>query len=467
MLKEIIKYAKEYGFIYPSSEIYNGLQSVYDYGPNGIELKNNLKKLWWKDMVQMYKNIVGIDSSILLNPETWKASGHIENFHDIMIDNKDSKKRYRLDEILENHIKKKVDENEKKNLLKKTNTLIEENKLDELYDIIIKEEIKCPVSRTNNWTKVKEFNLMFSTNFSSSDKLSKVYLRPETAQGIFLNFSNVTKTTGIKLPFGIAQIGKVFRNEIIARQFIFRMKEFEQMEMQFFIKPGNEKKWFNYWKLIRFKWYSSIGIKNNCLKIHKHSKTSHYCNSAVDIEYKFPFGYKEIEGIHSRTDFDLKNHQIFSKKKLEYFDYKISKSYIPYVVETSLGCDRLFLMILCNAFIKENSDKKNSRIYLKLNFSLSPIKFAILPLIKNKDIIKISKSIFNNLKSKFKITYEENKSIGRRYKKQDLIGTPYCITVDYQTIIDNTITLRDRDTTNQIRININNFNSFLSKFIFS
>ncbi len=461
-LQDIISHAKEYGFVFPSSEIYDGLQAVYDYGQNGVELKNNLKQVWWKAMTQLHDNIVGIDAAIFMHPLTWKASGHVDGFNDPMIDNKDSKKRYRADQLLEGKAEEYEAAGEPEKaaaLLAKMGALLGAEKLDEVRELIIEEKIVCPISKTLNWTEVRQFNLMFSTQVGSvAEDSSNIYLRPETAQGIFVNFLNVQKSGRMKVPFGIAQIGKAFRNEIVARQFIFRMREFEQMEMQFFIKPGTEMEWYNIWKETRLKFHKAIGLPAEKLKYHDHDKLAHYANAAVDIEYQFPFGFREIEGIHSRTDFDLKNHQELSKKKQQYFDPELGEdgkaigNYIPYVVETSVGADRLFLATFCNAFTQETGEKE--RTYLKLHPALAPIKAAVLPLVKKDGLAEKAQEIANSLKSSFRTIYDDGGAIGKRYTRQDLIGTPYCIAVDYQTMEDNTVTIRHRDSMEQERIAI-------------
>ena len=457
MLQDIIAHAKEYGFLYPSSEIYEGLQAVYDYGPYGAGLKRNLQNLWWQSMTCLHKNIVGIDAAIFMHPHTWKASGHVDSFHDPMIDNKDSKKRYRADTLIEDHaaaLTKNGQLQKAQRLLEAMHRLLEANDLDGLHALILAEDIKCPVANTANWTEVRQFNLMFATQVGAvKEEADSIYLRPETAQGIFVNFLNVQKTARMKVPFGIAQIGKAFRNEVVARQFIFRMREFEQMEMQFFIRPGEETQWFAYWKKLRLQWHLSLGIPEAQLSMHAHDNLAHYAKAAVDITYAFPFGYREVEGIHSRTDFDLRNHQALSKKKLQYFDPEVNQNYTPYVIEASLGCDRLFLMVLCHAFTKEIG-KEKVRTYLKLHPALAPVKAAIFPLVRRDGLPEKAKAIFEHLKYDFTLTYEEVQSIGKRYARQDLIGTPYCITVDYQTLEEDTVTVRERDTMHQERMKI-------------
>ncbi|MFN3403915.1 MAG: glycine--tRNA ligase [Cytophagaceae bacterium] len=459
--KNIVSHAKEYGFVFPSSEIYDGLQAVYDYGQNGVELKNNIKNAWWKAMVQLNENIVGVDAAIFMHPLTWKASGHVDGFNDPMIDNKDSKKRYRADQLIEGKAEQleaagKKDEADA--LVKKLARLLESEDLKGVQELIINEKIVCPVSGTSNWTEVRQFNLMFSTQIGSvAEESDSIYLRPETAQGIFVNFLNVQKTGRMKIPFGIAQIGKAFRNEIVARQFTFRMREFEQMEMQFFIRPGEEMKWYEEWKATRLKWHKAIGLPSEALRYHDHEKLAHYANAAVDIEYQFPFGFREIEGIHSRTDFDLGNHEKLSKKKQQYFDNELNKNYVPYVVETSAGADRVFLAVLCNAYREEKiveGESEKERIYLKLHPALAPVKAAIFPLVRKDGLPEKARKIVDDLKLEMNVVYEDRESIGKRYTRQDLIGTPFCIAVDYETMENDTVTIRHRDTMHQERVHI-------------
>ena len=470
LLKSIIAHAKEYGFVFPSSEIYDGLQAVYDYGSYGVELKNNLKRLWWECMTRLNEDVVGVDSSIFMHPTIWKASGHVDSFNDPMLDNKDSKKRYRADVLLEEHaaeLEKNGEVERARKVIKEMARLLDSEDLAGVHDLIVSENIKCPISGTANWTEVRQFNLMFATQIGAlAGESATVYLRPETAQGIFVNFLNVQKSARKKIPFGIAQIGKAFRNEIVARQFIFRMREFEQMEMQFFIRPGDEMQWYEHWKNIRMNWHKALGVPAEKLRTHDHEKLAHYANAALDIEYEFPFGFKEVEGIHSRTDFDLASHQEFSKKKLQYFDPELNKSYVPYVVETSVGADRLFLMILCNAYTVEETgegENKKTRTFLKFHPALAPVKAAILPLVKKDGLPEKAREIFDELKYDFNLVYEEAQSIGKRYTRQDLIGTPFCIAVDHQTLEDNTVTLRHRDTTEQERLNISELRNRILK----
>jgi len=468
----IIAHCKEYGFIFQSSEIYDGLSAVYDYGQWGSELKKNIRDYWWKSMTQMHENIVGIDAAIFMHPTTWKASGHVDNFSDPMIDNKDSKKRYRVDHLIE----AKADEWEKEGkkaeadaLLAEMDKLLAANDYEGLKKLIEDNKIKCSVSDTANWTEVRQFNLMFSTQLGSvSEEASEIYLRPETAQGIFVNFLNVQKTGRMKIPFGIAQTGKAFRNEIVARQFIFRMREFEQMEMQFFIRPGSQKEWYEYWKEARMNWHLSLGIPKEKFRFHDHVKLAHYADAACDIEYEFPIGFKELEGIHSRTDFDLKNHQLYSKKKMQYFDPEINQNYIPYVVETSVGLDRTFMMIMSEAYTEEDlstAEKQDSRVVLKFPPKLAPNKLAILPLVKKDGLPEIARKIMDDCKPHFRCFYEEKDAIGRRYRRQDAIGTPFCITVDHQTKEDGTVTIRHRDSMQQDRIPASQVRELVQKYI--
>ncbi|MGE8423140.1 MAG: glycine--tRNA ligase, partial [Sphingobacterium siyangense] len=457
--KSVVSHAKEYGFVFQSSEIYDGLSAVYDYGQLGSELKNNLKTYWWKSMVQLHENIVGIDAAIFMHPTTWKASGHVDGFNDPMIDNKDSKKRYRADQLIEDKIARYEADGktaEAAALLDALNTALNADDLAGLKTIIEEHNIVCPVSGTKNWTEVRQFNLMFATQMGAmADGADQVYLRPETAQGIFVNFLNVQKTGRMKIPFGIAQIGKAFRNEVIARQFIMRMREFEQMEMQFFCRPGTELEWYNKWKETRLKWHLALGFDPSNYRYHDHDKLAHYANAAVDIEFNFPFGFKEVEGIHSRTDFDLKQHQEFSKKKMQYFDPEINQNYIPYVIETSIGLDRLFLTVLCNSLVTEDlstAEKQDSRVVLKFPPALAPVKAAILPLTKKDGLPEKAREILNTLKLDYNVQYDEKDAIGKRYRRQDAIGTPICITVDYDSLEDNTVTIRHRDTMAQERV---------------
>ena len=494
IFKKVVSHAKEYGFIFPSSEIYDGLGAVYDYGQLGVELKNNIKQYWWKAMVQYHENIVGIDSAIFMHPKIWKASGHVDAFNDPLIDNKDSKKRYRADVLIEDHIAKieekinkecdkarkrfgeafdraqfvstnaRVLEHQKQieSITERYSTLMNANNLEGLRQLILELGIVCPISGTRNWTEVRQFNLMFATQMGSvSEGSDTIYLRPETAQGIFVNFLNVQKSGRMKIPFGIAQIGKAFRNEIVARQFIFRMREFEQMEMQFFVRPGEELNWFRHWKEERMKWHLALGIPSEKYRFHDHEKLAHYANAATDIEFEFPFGFKELEGIHSRTDFDLSRHSEFSGKKLQYFDSELGESYTPYVIETSIGVDRTFLAIFSHALQEETLDDGSTRTVLSLPPVLAPYKAAVLPLVKKDGLPEKAREVMDLLKYDFMMQYDEKDAIGRRYRRQDAIGTPFCITVDNETLEGKGVTVRERDSMQQERIPIENLPAFL------
>ena len=472
IFKNVIAHAKEYGFVFPSSEIYDGLSAVYDYGQNGAELKNNIKTYWWKAMVQMNENIVGIDSAIFMHPKIWKASGHVDGFSDPMIDNKDSKKRYRADQLLEDKIAK-YDEEGKTDLAEELQREMDEalkaENLPRLKELIIQHDITDPIGGSRNWTDVRQFNLMFSTQMGAvADDADVVYLRPETAQGIFVNYLNVQKSGRMKIPFGIAQIGKAFRNEVIARQFIIRMREFEQMEMQFFVRPGTQAEWFDKWKQARLQWHLALGTEPAKYRFHEHTKLAHYADAAFDIEFQFPFGFKEVEGIHSRTDFDLSQHQKFSGKKLQYFDPEINQNYVPYVIETSIGLDRMFLLTMINAYEEEDlstEEKQDSRTVLRLHPCLAPVKAAIFPLIKKDGLPEKAREIMDRLKADFNLQYEEKDAIGKRYRRQDAIGTPFCITVDHQTLEDNTVTIRYRDTMHQERVSATDLGSIIGDLV--
>ena len=485
--KNVISHAKEYGYVFQSSEIYDGLSAVYDYAQNGVELKKNIREYWWKAMVQLNENIVGLDSAIFMHPTTWKASGHVDAFSDPLIDNKDSKKRYRADVLVEDYVAKldnKIEKEVKKAakrfgdafnktaflstnqrvlgykekgdaILKRLGQSLEKEDLADVKALIEELEIACPLSGSKNWTDVKQFNLMFGTKLgASAENTMDLYLRPETAQGIFVNFLNVQKTGRMKIPFGIAQTGKAFRNEIVARQFIFRMREFEQMEMQFFIKPGTQLDWFKHWKETRMKWHLSLGMGEDNYRFHDHEKLAHYADAATDIEFRFPFGFKELEGIHSRTDFDLKAHEEYSGKKLQFFDHEDNKSYVPYVLETSIGLDRMFLAVFSNSLQEEELENGSTRTVLKLPAVLAPVKAAILPLVKKDGLPEIARKIMDDLKWDFNVTYDEKDAVGRRYRRQDANGTPFCITVDHDTLNDDSVTIRHRDTMEQKRVKI-------------
>lgn len=494
--KRVVSHAKEYGFIFGSSEIYDGLNAVYDYAQNGVLLKNNIREYWWKSMVQMHQNIVGLDAAILMHPTTWKASGHVDAFNDPLIDNKDSKKRYRADVLIEDYAEKLHQKAEKeiekarkrfgesfdeaqfvatnerviryktqqKEIIERMARSLGNEDLADVKALIEELEIADPDTGSKNWTDVKQFNLMFGTKLgASADKATDLYLRPETAQGIFVNFLNVQKTGRMKVPFGIAQTGKAFRNEIVARQFIFRMREFEQMEMQYFVRPGDEMKWYEYWKEMRYNWHMSLGLGKENYRFHDHEKLAHYANAATDIEFDFPFGFKELEGIHSRTDFDLKAHEEFSGKKLQFFDPELNKSYVPYVIETSIGLDRMFLAVFSKALEEETLEDGSTRIVLKIPSVIAPTKAAVLPLVKKDGLPEIAQKIIEELQWNFQVAYDEKDAIGKRYRRQDAVGTPFCITVDHETISDNTVTIRHRDSMKQERVSIDKLSSIIGK----
>ena len=494
--RKLTSHCKEYGFVFQSSEIYDGLAAVYDYGQMGVELKNNIKKYWWDSMVLLHDNIVGIDSAIFMHPTIWKASGHTDDFNHPLIDNRDSKRRYRADVLIEDFLAKQDDKIEKEiekatkrfgddfdeKMYRETNprvvgyqkerdeihgrfakALNDEN-LEELRQIIIDCEIACPVSGTRDWTDVRQFNLMFSTEMgATSEGAQKVYLRPENAQGMFVNYLNVQKTGRMSIPFGIVQTGKAFRNEIVARQFLYRMREFEQMELQFFVRPGDEIKWYEEWKEIRMKWHQALGFGAENYRFHDHEKMAHYANAATDIEYRMPIGFREVEGIHSRTDFDLKQHEKFSGKKMQYYDPELKKSYTPYVVETSIGVARMFLSVIAASYHEETLEKGDTRVVMKLPPALAPVKVAVLPLVRKDGMPEKAREIIDKLKFNFKSHYDEKDSIGKRYRRQDAIGTPYCVTIDHQTLEDNTVTIRERDTMEQRRVNIEELEKELAK----
>ena len=494
--KKVLSHAKEYGYVFQSSEIYDGLSAVYDYGQNGVELKKNIRDYWWKAMTQLHENIVGIDAAILMEPTTWKASGHVDAFNDPLIDNKDSKKRYRADVLVED-FREKINEKIQKDVTKaqkrfgdafdeaqfratNPNVLRRQKQIDEITAELtrVQEEndlvgfkaliedlgIVCPVSGSKNWTDVKQFNLMFGTQIgASAENSTQVYLRPETAQGIFVNFLNVQKTGRMKIPFGIAQTGKAFRNEIVARQFIFRMREFEQMEMQFFVKPGTQKEWYEKWKETRLKWHLSLGMGEENYRFHDHDKLAHYADAAADIEFQFPFGFKELEGIHSRTDFDLSQHEQYSGKKLQYFDHEENKSYVPYVVETSIGLDRMFLAVFSNSLVEEDLDNGTTRTVLKLPAVLAPYKAAILPLVKKDGLPEVARKLMDDLKWDFNVFYDEKDAVGKRYRRQDAAGTPFCITIDHNTLEDNSVTIRHRDSMEQKRVKLSEVKDIIKK----
>ena len=496
LFKVLVAHCKEYGFIFPSSEIYDGLAAVYDYGQMGVELKNNIKRYCWESMTRLHENVVGIDSFIFMHPKTWVASGHVAAFNDPLIDNKDSKKRYRADNLIEDYLgkidekiekevakgRKKFGENFDEAKFRETNPNVlrekakyeavhsryvaaeQANDLNEYKQIILDCGIVCPISGTANWTDVRQFNLMFSTQISNTGNADdKIYLRPETAQGIFVEYLNVQKTGRMKIPFGIAQIGKAFRNEIVARQFIFRMREFEQMEMEFFCKPGTEMDFVKYWKQTRLNWHVNLGMGAENYRFHDHEKLAHYANAATDIEFNFPFGFKELEGIHSRTDFDLGNHAKLSGKKIQYYDPETGESYTPYCVETSIGVDRMFLAVLSHAYTVEELEGGESRVVLRIPAPLAPIKVAVLPLLKKDGLPELAQKVVDEIKYDFNYQYDEKDSIGKRYRRQDAIGTPFCVTVDHDSLKDNCVTVRDRDTMEQVRVPISELRAMIDK----
>ena len=467
VMHKLVSLAKRRGFIFPSSEIYEGLSSCFDYGPLGSEMKRNIKSLWWNSMTRRHNNIVGLDASIMMNPRVWEASGHVASFNDPMIDDRTTKRRYRADHLIENHIEKLRRDN-KDGELQRVQAAYEavaeaEDSNRALYDIIIAEGIKAPDTGLGDWTEVRQFNLMFQCGMGAvADKSNIVYLRPETAQGIFVNFHNVRESSRMKVPFGIAQIGKAFRNEIVKGNFIFRMVEFEQMEMQYFVKPGTQAEAFEAWREERFAWYTSaLGINKEKLHWYKHDKLAHYADLAYDIKFEFPFGIEEIEGIHSRTDFDLKQHQEYSGKNMEYIDQLTNERYIPYVVETPAGCDRLFLALLADAYTEDTVDG-DERVVLKLSPKVAPIKAAVLPLMKKGGMGEMASTLRDELSGSFLVQYDDAGSIGKRYRRQDEIGTPFCITVDHQSLEENTVTVRYRDTATQERIDISRVREFLA-----
>jgi len=465
-LDTIISLAKRKGFVFQSSEIYGGLNGCWDFGPNGIELLRNIKDSWWRAMTYR-DDIEGIDASILMHPRTWEASGHVTQFSDPMIDNKQSKARYRADNLIEEFI----DKLRKKKKTDKADEL--EEKLSkailpaDYYNLIVEYEITDPVSGSKEWTEVRNFNLMFKTFIGPvEDSSNAIFLRPESAQGIYVNFKNVMETARLKVPFGIAQIGKAFRNEINTKNFLFRTREFEQMEMQYFVKPGTENDWFDYWKEQRWNWFMELGFKQENLRFKDHDKLAHYAARATDIEAMFPFGWGEIEGIHSRTDYDLSHHQEFSGKKLEYVDTVTKDRFVPYVVETSGGVTRTLMALLCNVYDEEDvtDDKGNTekRVVMRFKPRLAPITVAVFPLVNKDGMPEKAHGIYRDLQKSYKAEYDTSGAIGRRYRRQDEIGTPFCVTVDGQTLEDDTVTIRERDSMEQDRISIGKIKEYIN-----
>ncbi|HHU92128.1 MAG TPA: glycine--tRNA ligase [Halanaerobiaceae bacterium] len=447
LMNKIVSLCKRRGFIYQNSEIYGGMANTWDYGPMGVELKMNIKNAWWKDFVRERDNVVGLDSAIIMHPDTWKASGHLDSFNDALIDCKSCKSRFRADHLIEDALGLDVEG--------KTEA--------EMTEIIRQEEIKCPVCGSKDWTDARSFNLMFKT-FQGvvEDSTSVVYLRPETAQGIFINFKNVVDTMRVSLPFGIGQIGKAFRNEITPGNFIFRTREFEQMELQFFVKPGEDDDWFAYWKKYALDWLIGLGISADNLAYHDHApeKLAHYSKATTDIIYKFPFGWEELWGIANRTDFDLSTHMKHSGKKMTYFDNESGEHIIPYVVEPSVGVDRLLLAFLVEAYTEDEVDGA-TRVYLNLSPELAPVKAAVFPLSKKEPLASMARELYDKLKKVFNVEYDESGSIGKRYRRQDEIGTPYCITVDFDSVEDKKVTIRDRNTLQQDRVEIDRVLDYL------
>ncbi|MFW6306527.1 MAG: glycine--tRNA ligase [Bacillota bacterium] len=447
LMNRIVALCKRRGFIYQNSEIYGGMANTWDYGPMGVELKGNIKNAWWKSFIQEREDVVGLDSAIIMHPETWEASGHLSNFNDALIDCKTCKSRFRADHIIEDALNQDVEG--------KTEA--------EMTEIINENEIKCPVCGSVDWTDARSFNLMFKT-FQGvvEDSSNVVYLRPETAQGIFANFKNVSDTMRVKLPFGIGQIGKAFRNEITPGNFIFRTREFEQMELEFFVMPGEDDEWFAYWRNYTMEWLKGLGLSDERLKFSDHAeeKLAHYSKATTDIVYKFPFGWEELWGIANRTDFDLNAHIDQSGKKLTIFDHEKGEHVVPYVIEPSVGVDRMLLAFLVDAYTEDEVDGAE-RVYLNIEPEIAPVKAAIFPLSKKKTLPDIAKNIYNKLNKVFNVEYDESGSIGKRYRRQDEIGTPYCITVDFETLDDHQVTIRDRNTLEQDRIDIDSLLDYL------
>ena len=454
-MDKIVSLCKGRGYVYPGSEIYGGLANTWDYGPLGVELKNNIKKAWLKKFVQESKYNVGLDSAILMNPQTWVASGHVGGFSDPLIDCKECKTRHRADKLIEEWM-------HEHNCEEVVDGWSDEKMLKYMAD----NHIACPNCGKENFTGIRKFNLMFKTfQGVTEDAKAEIYLRPETAQGIFVNFKNVQRTTRKKLPMGIAQIGKSFRNEITPGNFTFRTREFEQMELEFFCKPGTELEWHKYWKDFCKNWLISLGVKEENIRLRDHSKEelSHYSNATTDIEFTFPFGWGELWGIASRTDFDLSKHMEFSKQDLTYLDPETNEKYIPYVIEPSLGCDRVALAFLCNSYEEQEIAEGDVRTVLHLHPALAPYKVAVLPL--SKKLSDKANEVYEMLSKKFMCDYDEAGSIGKRYRREDEIGTPYCVTIDFDTLEDNQVTVRDRDTMEQVRISIDELASWIDERI--
>ena len=454
-MEKLVALCKNRGFIYPGSEIYGGLANSWDYGPLGIELKNNVKEAWRKKFIQEQKNVVGLDAAILMNPETWVASGHVGGFTDPLIDCKECKTRHRADKLIEEWAHEQGKE-----------IIADGMSEEELIKFINDNQIPCPDCGKTNFTDIRKFNLMYKTfQGVTEDKTSEIYLRPETAQGIFVNFKNVARTTRKRMPLGIAQIGKSFRNEITPGNFIFRTREFEQMELEFFCKPGTDLEWHEYWKNFCKNWLLSLGMKEENIRLRDHEKEelSHYSKATTDIEFTFPFGWGELWGIADRTDFDLKQHMEHSKQDLRYQDPETNEKYLPYVIEPSVGADRVLLAFLCNSYDEEEIAEGDVRTVLHLHPALAPYKLAVLPL--SKKLAEKANEVYDKISKKFMCDYDEAGSIGKRYRREDEIGTPYCVTVDFDTLEDESVTIRDRDTMEQVRVKINEIEEWISKKI--
>lgn len=450
-MEQLVNHAKHRGFVFQGSEIYGGLANTWDYGPLGVEVKKNLKDAWWKKFVQQSPYNVGLDAAILMNPKTWEASGHLGNFNDPMIDCKDCKSRHRADHLIENHFEAKGDER-----------VVDGLPFDELEKIIQEEGITCPNCGSSNFTDIRQFNLMFKTHQGvTEDSSDEIYMRPETAQGIFVNFKNVQRSMRKKLPFGIAQIGKSFRNEITPGNFIFRTREFEQMEMEFFCKPGEEMEWYNYWLDFCHNWLTDLGLNNDRIRRREHDadELSHYSNATTDLEYQFPFGWGELWGIASRTDYDLSKHAEHSGEDMQYIDQQTNERYVPYVIEPALGADRLALAFLSDAYEEEELEDGSSRTVMKFHPAIAPFKAAIFPL--SKKLSEEAQEVFADLSQEFMVDYDESGSIGKRYRRHDEIGTPFCITYDFDSKEDGQVTVRDRDTMEQKRMPISELKTFL------
>ena len=450
-LEQIVSFCKRKGFVFPSSEIYGGFAAVYDFGPYGVTLAKNIRDAWWQAMVGDHENIVGLDSAIFMHPKVWEASGHVTGFSDPLVDCLACQTRSRVDHLLE-EVQVFADEK------------MSEAEINALF-VEHQSKIKCPKCGESKWGVAKNFNLLVESNLGdfTGTRENPVYLRGETCQGIYVNFKNVLDSTRAKVPFGIAQIGKAFRNEITARQFIFRKREFEQMEMQFFVHPKDAETFYNEWREKRFQYYIDLGLKKENLRWHEHENLVFYAKAAWDIEYNFPFGFKELEGVHNRSDYDLTQHSKFSGVDLSYRDPHTNEKYVPWIVETSVGLDRTFLAVITDAYTEETVAEGDIRTVLKFPKKLAPVQVAVFPLLKNKEeLVEKAREVFNGLRKNYRVEFDDNGNVGKRYRRQDEIGTPYCITVDFDSLEDNTVTVRDRDTMEQSRISIDELSSFLT-----